>query len=254
MQTEPFYFGSDGHLFGVLDAPGSRRRATAGVVISQPIGDEYLNCHRGCRQLALRLVERGFAVLRYDYRGYGDSLGESDDARWEEWVEDTLSAISYLRARCSRIAAIGLRIGASLVASASFRDRGLDRVVLWEPVMSGGDFLAGLRSRHDELVRRYPSRRVNGAAELLGFRFAPPLASEIERLELAPARVVAERGVLVLTGSGELGRQVAELGPELGRGVEHRHVEEPDSWVARPAIVPAASVAAIVDWLSEPEP
>jgi len=254
MRTEPAYFGSDGRLLGILDAP-SDREAVAGVVICQPIGHEYLTCHRGCRQLALRLVERGFAVFRFDYRGCGDSLGDGSDANWEAWVEDTESAISHLRNRCATVAAIGLRLGANLVAAAGSPDSGsdenLDRVVFWEPVLSGREYLAGLKERHEELVDRYPSRRIDGDAEILGFTFAPSTLSTIEELELVPERVTADRGVLFLTGSRTLGRQVAERGPQLGDGVEHRQVEEPDSWVEKPAIVPAAGIAAIADWLSE---
>src|SRR5437773_7734152 len=70
----PFYFGSpDKLLFGCYHEPSLERRRKCAVVVCQPVGHEYINSHRALRQLAARLCDAGFPVLRFDYYGCGDS-------------------------------------------------------------------------------------------------------------------------------------------------------------------------------------
>ena len=79
---EPFYFGPAGgrRLFGVFHEPPASRRRGCGVVLCYPLGTEYTSYYRAYRQLALSLAENGFHVLRFDFRGCGDSEGEEHGA------------------------------------------------------------------------------------------------------------------------------------------------------------------------------
>ena len=69
----PVDFG--GH-FGWLYEPGSQsnENAKSGIVICGPLGHEALWLHQTMRSLADRLADQGFAVLRFDYAGTGDSV------------------------------------------------------------------------------------------------------------------------------------------------------------------------------------
>jgi len=81
VEVRPFYFGAPGkELFGCLHAPEPDCCLDCGVVVCQPFGHEYVNSHRALRQLAKRLVDAGFPVLRFDYYGCGDSRGETTES------------------------------------------------------------------------------------------------------------------------------------------------------------------------------
>jgi alpha-beta hydrolase superfamily lysophospholipase len=78
--TGPFYFSASARstgrtLFGWYDAP-TRGSARGGILLCNPVGDDSVRAHRPLRHLAQRLANEGFAVLRFDYDGTGDSTGD----------------------------------------------------------------------------------------------------------------------------------------------------------------------------------
>src|SRR4051812_45876715 len=108
-------------LFGWYHPPVGVRR-TGGIVLCNPIGDDLCRAHRPLRHLAERLAEAGFPVLRFDYRGTGDSAGdEHEPGRVSGWLSDIGLAFEELRARSglARVSLVGLRAGALLAAVAA---------------------------------------------------------------------------------------------------------------------------------------
>src|SRR5260370_2970625 len=100
-----FYFGRQGrNLFGCFHEPLQRSIRRCAVLICQPIGHEYINSHRALRQLAARLAEAGFPVLRFDYYGCCCSSGPSEEGSSSLWMQaiSTPLAQSLTQARLSK--------------------------------------------------------------------------------------------------------------------------------------------------------
>lgn len=192
-----FFFGrSEAPLFGVYHAPAGRAPA-GGVVLCAPFGQEYMRSHRACRQLAGQLSERGLNVLRFDYRGTGDSSGEMDDVRPSEWVEDIGLAIDELKdmAALDRVSLVGLRLGALLAPVAAAGRTDIDRLVLWDPVTSGREYVEELQRTAAPRPPADPSPR-DARLWVNGFPLPAAFASELATLALdgplppGPARVL----------------------------------------------------------------
>src|SRR6185312_15536152 len=150
----PIVFGSaDDPLFGWFPAPRAPARR-AGVVICNPIGDDYVRAHRALRHLAERLQRAGFAVLRFDFGGTGDSVG------------DVGRAIDELRARSGveEVCVAGLRLGATLAAVAAAERGDVAAVVLWSAYLDG-------RSYVDETTRLHKMHKM---LEPRSFAAEPP--------------------------------------------------------------------------------
>jgi uncharacterized protein len=86
--------GSAGNLEGIAHLPDAAPRAIA--VIAHPLptmGGTMEN--KVVTTLAKTLVELGFAALRFNFRGVGNSEGEFDSGNGE--VEDVLSVVHHAR-------------------------------------------------------------------------------------------------------------------------------------------------------------
>ena len=93
----PIWFGDpDRPLFGWFEAPEDGK-ACAGVVICPPLAVEGTTSKPGLRHLSTRLAAEGFAVLRFDYTGTGDSSGDDrQPGLVADWLASIRSAIRCL--------------------------------------------------------------------------------------------------------------------------------------------------------------
>lgn len=100
-------------------------------------------------EFAAQLCRHGFAVLGFDYRGYGDSEGARNRLMPLEQAADIVAAAAFLRNDSridpARISALGLLTGsaAALEAAASFE--GISAVVCFYPFGDGARWLRSVR-------------------------------------------------------------------------------------------------------------
>lgn len=96
--------------------------------------------HAGMAQLASRVTEQGFPVLRYDRRGIGESTGENRDFMGS--AEDIAAAVKFLRqqqSQVNRVVAFGNCDAATALALFG-PDAGIDGYILANPwVIETGD-------------------------------------------------------------------------------------------------------------------
>jgi uncharacterized protein len=144
----PFFFGSNQRrLFGVYEPAASRGAAARAALLCPSWGTEYANAYRTMRLLAKRLCGSGFDTLRFDYFGSGDSGGETVEADLDGWKCDIETALRELNemSGTSSVALVGMKLGATLAAEVASKLCSLtDPIVLWDPVISGSDYIREL--------------------------------------------------------------------------------------------------------------
>lgn len=232
----PLYFGDSARqLFGIYQAPATRPRDT-GVLLCNPVGKEYMRSHWALRQVASQLTRSGFHVFRFDYRGTGDSAGESGEGDVASWCEDVVAAAEELKdmAGTRRLALVGLRLGAALAALASETLRPL-RLVLWDPVVAGKPYLDEIGALHRELLasRTYFARPRADAApdELLGFRCPRALRASIATIDLPRCLAHAERIHLVVSERRDVYERLQQTWSEAhGARFSHHTINAPGEW------------------------
>ena len=180
------FFGTGKHsLYGVYHPPRARVARRTGVLLCSPFGQEYMRSHRAFRQLASLLTRAGFHLFRFDYYATGDSAGHSEEVTLAQWVEDIGTAIEELRetAEVKQVALVGLRLGATLAAQvAAVRDDVLN-VVLWDPIVSGAEYVRDLLASSDEAL----AGQLIGEADTVGvngFPLSPSFRSDLAAIDL----------------------------------------------------------------------
>lgn len=201
---ETFLFGPADQLFGAY-YEGLGPPTAPAVLFCNGLGQDYMRTHFVLRHLARRLSAAAGPVLQFDYRGTGDSSGEAKDITLDGLREDADTALQELLEISGRPRAVvlGVRFGAWLALELS------DRVVTWDPLLSGEDYVASLRAmtgtlsegREREAASR--ERTAGDGEELAGYRFAAGLLEALAALDLQ--QVVDGRRFerLALIGSDE---------------------------------------------------
>jgi exosortase A-associated hydrolase 2 len=144
MQEKPFFFSSNEYnLFGVLHYP-STSQVNSGFVFCHPFAEEKLWAHRVYVSFARELAKLGYAVLRFDYMGHGDSDGDFEDSTIETRLVDINCAIKQLKIEINKIETVnllGLRFGATLAGVVSSERNDIERLILWEPIVDGSRYM-----------------------------------------------------------------------------------------------------------------
>lgn len=139
-----FYLPSQaGNLFAMYYRPNEAVGEGCDLLYVHPFAGEMAASRNVIAAVSRHLAHAGVGVLTVDLFGCGDSSGEFREARWEIWRNDLASAVRWLRQQGrDRIGLLGLRLGALLAMDfAAHSGEGYERIVLWQPVLSGETML-----------------------------------------------------------------------------------------------------------------
>ncbi|MDA0321219.1 MAG: alpha/beta fold hydrolase [Verrucomicrobia bacterium] len=174
-----------------------QEKGAPGIVICHPLFEERKSAHRALVEAARAFCSAGFSVLRFDYRGCGNSHGTFRDFGLDDWAKDIRAAAGFLATQggCPRIGLMGLRLGASLAFSAA-SSAGATFVVGWEPVIDGTSyFQQELRKKLMKQMMTYGENQDSRAAladaadrgediDFDGYALSPRLYRELTALDL----------------------------------------------------------------------
>lgn len=250
MRSIPVWFDSGGlGTAGRLDLPDDGG-ARAGVLVCPPVGNELISAHDTLRLLAEDLAGRGFAVLRFDYPGTGDSVdGPPGGDQVPLWLQAITAAISYLRSSgMERVVLVGMRLGATMAAMAAAHES-VDAVVLWDPCVTGRAFLRQQASLA-RLVAMGDQPGDAAPVEIPGYVYSPATASHMAQLGLHDAGPrLADAVLVLLRPSVPVGTVIAPF-DEVGLTVERIEGQPELLDVSSVKLeMPWATVGRIADWL-----
>jgi pimeloyl-ACP methyl ester carboxylesterase len=183
-----------------------------------------MRAHRAFRQLNTLLNRAGANVLRFDYSCTGDSGGSGEEATVEEWMEDIDWAVDELmdNARSESISILGLRWGATLAALATQERDEVDHLVLWDPIVSGEEYL--------DSVLDEP--RAPGLLGVEGFPYSEALRDGMLPIDLRehPEVFDGRRVTVLVAEDREDYRDLVEAAERHGTPVGYEHVPSPADW------------------------
>ncbi len=131
MRVEKVSFISEGHrIFGVLHLPDRENPpcviASHGLLSSKD-SEKYI-------VLGERMSEKGMAMLRFDFRGIGESEGDEQDNTISKKIADLSRAIDFVRTYPTlgdRIGLLGSSLGGFLSLIQASKDKKIRAIVVW---------------------------------------------------------------------------------------------------------------------------
>lgn len=252
----------DGHIAGMLHSPEETVSSSA-VLFCAPFGDERKSAWRVLTQMSRAVAAAGWPVLRFDYRGCGESPGEFVDATLDTRLADIASAASHLRETLGveKICLLGLRFGATLAVRAAKDLEGAESAILLEPVLDGQQYFARMEQRK-KLRQMMTQGRAEGQGsprdilDLDGYAVRRETLSDLEgvRIETAGATTL-RRSLLVQMSFNEKLRPETERCREVladgGGEVQLEKLVMPPFW-SRVDIVDTQRLDLLVTrWLQE---
>jgi pimeloyl-ACP methyl ester carboxylesterase len=225
---EAFFFGpKSGQLFGSYHPPASGYGRVL-TVICPPLFTDFARTHGALRKVAVSLAEAGQHVLRFDYRGTGDSFGNLEDVTISDWLEDIVMAVREGRdiSGCAQVRVLGVRAGALFAAKSLGQASEVERLVLWDPITDGTEYLRELRRVQSEIVGRNiflrRSERREAMRDYATYRLSDRMLEEFRALDAAAFAGMPENKLFVVWSS--------VVGKPLGDGNRPDVVGHPCNW------------------------
>jgi len=164
------------------------------------------------------LADHGLLVLRFDYRGQGESSGNYEETSVRTRIEDIGAALALLRNRVdgAPVFLLGARLGGTLALRASANDPHGIGVALWEPVLDTAAYVQELLrvniSTQMMMFKKVLRNRTQLADAIAagekvsvnGFDLCRPFVEELDHLN--PVRCLAQssgRRLLLLSPSSK---------------------------------------------------
>lgn len=193
------------------------------VVIAAPDGEERSWAQRTMVTTARALSSIGFTVLRFDYRGQGESPLTYESTTLETRLADLTQVWHALRDRTGQAPAIlGVRLGGAFAIAAAPRIPLLQTMVLWEPVLAPPQFLQQLLRvnlstqmvAHGKILKErrelVADARAGALVSVNGYNLSGDFIDDLESLDVAQtAAGWPGRGLIVATSPPD--RRMAAL-------------------------------------------
>ena len=164
LECAGYFHVSGAALYTVLhEVPDPAAR----VLLVGPFASERHFSYHPWVRWARYLAARGMEVLRYDYRGVGESTGKFEEMGFDHWNEDVELLADWLSNRSHGVPLLlhGLEIGA-ILAGSSFAQGSGDALLLWSPPAHANQALRSSLMRWAGLEQLFesPENRRSAAA------------------------------------------------------------------------------------------
>jgi len=198
IRLEEIVLVANGWLAVVLDLPAAPPRGL--VVMCHGLTGDHSGPQRLLTDLAKALSKANFVVVRFDFRGSGDSSGTFSETTFASMQEDLETIVSWIVPQYSELplALAGLSIGGVAPALVAPRHKECHAVVLLS-----SDLIEGVQFD------------VSGPVEIRGGQFILPASFFRDREPLLPRSTLANAAIPTCMFYGERDGKLARAAAEM---------------------------------------
>ncbi|HUU53454.1 MAG TPA: alpha/beta fold hydrolase [Armatimonadota bacterium] len=133
MELQVGFRSGDQQVLGVLHLPETT--PAPAIIMCHGFTGHKAESHRLFVDAARDFTRHGLAVLRFDFRGSGDSEGEFHEMTVSREIDDARAALDCLTSRpeveANRVGVLGLSLGGCVAACLAGTDQRVRALVLW---------------------------------------------------------------------------------------------------------------------------
>lgn len=266
-----FFEGASGSaMFGVLHY--SAEDPVTAVVFCNPFGEEKQNCYRPFVAFARYLARAGIPSFRFDYRGSGDSGGESSDVTIATQIADLNDAIELAKSSfgIQNVVLVGLRLGAAVAALTAEKKSGISALALLSPIVDGSVYWNGLlrKEQFASIAMGTKARKKSEILEELDETGLIEIEAQILNVEMVSQLMAVNLENSVSRFDGDVliaGLSADEAGREplqrllvrygsIGCALESWFDEPQDYWSSRSmydGYVPESTFVRVTEWIQQ---
>ena len=136
------FINNEEQIIGILHMPDSLKKGerAPAIVMFHGFTGHKSEAHRFFIHVARALCNAGYIVLRFDFRGSGDSDGEFEDMTLPGEVSDAARAVDFISdldaVNPEKIGVIGLSMGGRVAAILASKDKRIKFVVLYSAALT----------------------------------------------------------------------------------------------------------------------
>lgn len=259
--VEPLYFRSEGiQLFGCLHGSAHGATAEVGVVLCEPFGYEAICSHRSLVAFAQAAASSGIPVLRFNYRGTGDSDEMDLEAeQLKAWSQDVVAAVAELQRRTGvkRVCLLSFRLGVLIATLAAAQCEAVAALIAVAPVVNGRKHLRELRTIQKAASRPIAddeTKDVSTAFELSGFMLSAATVAALPQLDLTTMKAPAADMLILDRNDLPSAKAWGEHCTAGGARVQYQSLQGfVRMMMTAPhlALIPHSMIAAVKEWLTQ---
>jgi len=181
---------------------GSEERKFPAVVVCHGFMGDRIGPNRLFVRLARTLTERGFAVLRFDYAGCGESTGDYGSQELRSFVHQTRLMLDYILdfdfVDPSKVTLIGHGLGSAIAMLTAAEDHRVSSLVLWAPSGHPAQEISNSigKDHYEELITK-------GQTSVNGFALQQPFFSSLSAVQLYQEARRFSGDVLLVHGTAD---------------------------------------------------
>lgn len=157
MEKHFTFESQDCQLVATLHLPDGGEPAPVGLLLLHGWAGYRIGAHQMFVKLARAAAERGYACLRFDFRGRGDSEGDANATTLSTMIADTKVAAEVVlrEAGVSRVVLVGDCSGSEVAIGSAAQIETVTAMVLWSAPIVGADRQATDSAKKRDILRQY---------------------------------------------------------------------------------------------------
>ena len=203
MEQMVSFISEENTLRGILHLPDNGQADHPAIILCHGFMGNKIGLHRVLVKAARFFCAKGYAVLRFDFSGCGDSDGDHRDITIDRQVREVQAAFRFLRGQTqisiARVFLLGLSMGGAVAALASRNIPGLSGLVLWAPVADLYRDIMGVVGN-----RIFSEAVASGVADYMGFPLGRQFVESLRHNYPVSDAAGFHGPVLVVHGTGDL--------------------------------------------------